>query len=231
MRPLIGITTYREKARWGVWDEVADVLHANYGFAVEAAGGIPVLLPAAGDVRALAADLIARIDGLIIAGGADVDPARYGADAHTRTSGWRAERDAWELALLEAAAAAALPVLGICRGMQVMAVQAGGILEQHTPDVVGHEGHGPGGDVFGDVAIEVVPGTALAALLAGPIRASCHHHQSVRSHPGLVPSAHADDGTLEAMEDPSKPFWMAVQWHPETGTDGRLFEALVAAAR
>lgn len=244
-RPLIGITTYRELASWGVWTERADVLHANYSAVVQEAGGIPVLLPAATQSSAAAsavdpaADVVAelavavvdRIDALIIAGGADVDPARYGAQVHERTASWRPERDAWELALLRAAADVDLPVLGICRGMQVMAVHAGGELEQHTPDVVGHEQHGPGGDVFGDVQVQVVAETAVAAILGDELPVCCHHHQSVRTHPGLVSSAYAADGTLEAVEDPQRSFWLGVQWHPETGTDLRLFEALVAAAR
>lgn len=230
MKPVIGITTYRENAHWGVWNEVADVLHSAYAQSVETSGGIAVLLPPTGDPVADATDVVARLDGLIISGGADVDPRRYGDEIHERTSGWREDRDAWDLALLDAAAAVDLPVLGICRGMQVMAVQAGGQLEQHVPDTVGNEAHSPGGDVFGDVGINLVDGTKLAGILGAGPSVHCHHHQSVRTHPGFIPAAHAEDGNLEAMENPDRPFWLAVQWHPETQPDAGLFKALIDAA-
>ncbi|NRQ49541.1 gamma-glutamyl-gamma-aminobutyrate hydrolase family protein [Aeromicrobium stalagmiti] len=225
-RPLIGISTYREQARWGVWDEFADVLPAGYARSIERAGGVPVLLPP-GDPSG-AASIVTRLDGLVIAGGADVDPARYGQAPHERTAAWREDRDAWELALL-GAAPSDLPVLGICRGMQVMAVHAGGTLVQHVPDVVGHEDHSPGGAKFGEVDVDVLPGTRLAAAIGAKGAVRCHHHQAVRDHPGFVPAARAADGTLEAMEDPSHRFRLAVQWHPETRDDAGLFAALVAA--
>lgn len=228
MKPLIGVTTYREQSRWGVWDEMADVLHAVYSFSIEAAGGVAVLLPPSDADAALS--VVTRVDGLVISGGADVDPWQYGAEPHERTTGWRLDRDTWELALLDAAWDARLPVLGICRGMQVMAVHGGGSLEQHVPDVVGHEGHSPGADEFGEIAIEVVAGTRLERALGPKGAVSCHHHQSVREHPGFVAAAHAADGTLEAIERDDRPFWMAVQWHPETREDAGLFRCLVDAA-
>lgn len=229
MTPLIGVTTYREQSRWGVWDEPADVLHALYSRSIEAAGGVAVLLPPGNPAGAPA--VVARLDALVIAGGADVDPHRYEADPHEQTAGWREDRDDWELALLDAAWAHGLPTLGICRGMQVMAVHAGGTLEQHVPDVVGHEEHSPGGPEFGEVSVDVTPGSRLAAAIGDRGEVACHHHQSVREHPGLVATAHAVDGTLEAMEHPDRPFWLAVQWHPETREDAGLFRALVQAAR
>ncbi len=227
MRPLIGISTYREQSRWGVWDEVADVLPAGYSRSIERAGGVPVLLPP-GDPDG-AASVVARLDGLVISGGADVEPSRYGAEPHERTAHWRDDRDAWELALL-ATAPAALPVLGICRGMQVMAVQAGGSLDQHVPDLVGGDAHSPGGAEFGLVAVDVLAGTRVAAAIGDHVSVRCHHHQAVRDHPGFVPAARAPDGTLEAMEDPAHPFRLAVQWHPETTDDDGLFRALAAAS-
>ncbi|QZY28314.1 gamma-glutamyl-gamma-aminobutyrate hydrolase family protein [Nocardioides coralli] len=227
--PLIGLTTYREQAAWGVWDQPADVLPTQYADAVLATGAVPVLLPPVDQTGA--ADLVvARLDGLVISGGADVDPARYDAAPHPRTAGWRPDRDAWELALLDAAAAVELPVLGVCRGMQVMAVHAGGELDQHTPDLVGHEQHSPGGDVFGPIDVATVAGTRVAGLLGERLTVSCHHHQSVRAHPGYTAAAHADDGTLEAMELPGERFWVAVQWHPETSADVGLLAGLVRAA-
>ena len=226
--PLIGLTTYREQCRWGVWDQKADVLPAEYATAVELAGGAPVLLPPSDPGRAAA--VVGRLDALVVSGGADVDPARYTQQPHRRTAGWRTDRDAWELALLDAAAETGLPVLGICRGMQVMAVHAGGALDQHTPDLVGHDRHSPGGDVFGDIDVDTVEGTQLRALIGDRHQVGCHHHQSVASHPGFEPAAYAADGTLEAMERRGGPFSLAVQWHPETREDAGLFRGLVAAA-
>jgi putative glutamine amidotransferase len=228
-RPVVGITTYREQSRWGVWDEVADVVHAAYTRSVGGAGGAVVLLPPADP--ATAADVIGRVDALVVAGGADVSPERYGAAPGPRTTGMRPDRDAWELALLDAAADRDLPTLMVCRGMQLEAARVGGVLDQHTPDVVGHEDHSPGGERYGDVAVSVVPGSRLAGLVGDEHVVRCHHHQSVRSHPGLVAVAHAADGTVEALEDPDRRFWVAVQWHPETQEDVGLFSGLVAAAR
>ncbi|MCW2764750.1 MAG: peptidase [Nocardioides sp.] len=227
--PVIGLTTYREDAAWGVWEQPADLLPTQYAAAVEATGGLPLLLPTLGQPGA-ADTVVSRLDGLVISGGADVDPGRYGAEPHERTAGWRPDRDAWELALLDAAAAAGLPVLGVCRGMQLMAVHAGGELDQHTPDLVDHEEHSPGGDAFGAVAVTTVAGTVVSGLVGESVSVNCHHHQSVRSHPGFVSAAHAADGTLEAMEAPGGRFCVAVQWHPETAADVGLLAGLVRAA-
>ena len=227
--PVVGVTTYREQARWGVWDEVADLLHTAYAQALEAAGAAVVLLPP-GD-PGTAATVTGRIDALVVAGGADVDPERYDAAPHPRTGGVRPDRDAWELALLDEAARRDLPTLMICRGMQLEAARIGGALDQHTPEVVGHDEHSPGGDVYGEVAVTTVSGTTVAGLIGDDLIVRCHHHQSVRTHPGLVAAAHASDGTVEALEHPERRFWVAVQWHPETQGDIGLFRGLVAAAR
>lgn len=228
--PVIGLSTYRETARWGVWDTSADLLPTDYARSIERAGGIAVLLPPMIDAAAAAA-VVGRLDGVVVTGGADLDPNRYGAAAHPRTSGWRPDRDGWELALLEAAYAAGLPVLGICRGMQVMAVHAGGSLEQHVPDRVGHDEHSPGGPRYGRTRVEIVAGSLLQRLIGDRALAPCHHHQAVRAHPGFVAAAHAGDGTLEAMEAPGPEFRLAVQWHPETAPDAGLFRGLVQACR
>jgi putative glutamine amidotransferase len=227
--PLIGLTTYREEAAWGVWRQRADVLPTQYAAAVESTGGVPVLLPPVAQPGAADA-VVARLDGLVISGGADVEPERYGEEAHPRTAGWRADRDAWEIALLDAADAVGLPVLGVCRGMQVMAVRAGGALDQHVPDLVGHERHSPGGDEFGAVSVRTLPGTRLAVLVGDELAVSCHHHQSVRTHPGFDAVARAADGSLEAMEAPGDRFCVGVQWHPETAADVGLLAGLVRAA-
>lgn len=228
--PIIGLSTYREPAQWGAWDQSADMLPSEYALAVEVAGGIPVLLPPTEPYEAAARTVLSRLDGLVISGGADVDPGRYDEPALTTTGVPRIDRDSWELALLDAAAASDIPVLGICRGMQVMAVHAGGHLDQHVPDVVGHERHNPGADQYGTTPIAVLPGSRLAGLVGEGVAVSCHHHQSVHDHPGFAAVAWADDGLLEAIEDPSHPFRLAIQWHPEHDPDAGLFAGLVAAA-
>ena len=163
MHPVIGISAARETSQWGVWDEVADVLPASYSQSVERAGGAPVLLPPS--APRVAASVVRRLDGLVIAGGPDVQPVRYGERPHERTIGWREDRDAWELALLDEAARINLPVLGICRGMQLMAVHAGGVLEQHVPDRVGSQQHSPGGNSYGDIAVDIVVASRLARAI------------------------------------------------------------------
>ncbi|NYI72653.1 putative glutamine amidotransferase [Naumannella cuiyingiana] len=224
--PVIGLTSYREPTRWGAWHEVADLLTGNYSATVTKAGAIPVLLPASDPT------VLDRLDGLVISGGPDVDPARYAARPHPRAGEPRTVRDAWELDLLDGAAARGMPVLGVCRGMQVMAVHAGGSLDQHVPDLVGHERHSPGPDAFGDTEVVIDAGSRLAEVL-GETRTivSCHHHQSVAAHPGLNPVARAADGLLEAIEHPDREFWLGIQWHPEHREEDALFRGLAAAAR
>lgn len=230
-RPLIGLSTYREQARWGAWDQSADLLPTVYAHAIEAAGGVPLLLPPTKPYDEAAPAAVARLDGLVISGGADVSPARYGEKPHERTTRWRDDRDAWELALLDAAAETPqLPLLGVCRGMQVMAVHAGGALDQHVPDLVGHDRHNPGPDAYGETSVSVAPGSRLASMVQTSLTVHCHHHQSVREHPGFTPVAWADDGLLEAMEAPGERLSIAVQWHPEMVADVGLFRALVGAA-
>jgi putative glutamine amidotransferase len=229
-RPIIGLSTYRERAQWGAWDQSADMLPSEYAVAIEVAGGIPVLLPPTEPYDVAAREVLSRLDGLVISGGADVDPARYDEPALATTGVPRIDRDAWELALLDAAATSDIPVLGICRGMQVMAVHAGGHLDQHVPDVVDHDRHNPGGDQYGTTPVRVQSGSHLSALVGDEVPVSCHHHQAVRDHPGFAAVAWADDGLLEAIEDPAHRFRLAVQWHPEVDPDRGLFAALVAAA-
>ncbi len=229
-RPLIGITTYRQPATWGRWHEVdATLLPAAYTEAVRAGGGTPLLIPPLGPADSAAA-IVARLDGLLLSGGSDVNPSYYGADPHPATAGWRDDRDVSEMALVHAADDIGLPLLGICRGMQIMAVAAGGSLIQHVPDVVGSDEHSPGPDVYGAVEVGIKPGTRLAGILGQRVAVACHHHQAVAEHPGFDSVASADDGLLEAIETPGERFRLAVQWHPETQTDRRLFAALAAAA-
>ncbi|MCW2849569.1 MAG: gamma-glutamyl-gamma-aminobutyrate hydrolase family protein [Marmoricola sp.] len=231
MKPLIGLTSYRESATWGVWSDLrCDLLPSSYADMVVRSGGVPVLLPPASDDPDAALAVVERLDGLVISGGADVDPAQYGEDRQERTVVVRPDRDAWELALLTSAAAANLPTLGVCRGMQVMAVAAGGTIDQHTPATVGHEGHNPRPGVYGETEVRVGDDSELHGILGPSLTVHCHHHQSVRSHPGYVATAWAVDGSLEAMEATGTRFCLGVQWHPEAGRDQRLFDALVAAS-
>jgi putative glutamine amidotransferase len=238
--PVIGVTTYREDARWGVWAQRADVLHVDYADAVVRAGAVPVLLPPAaaapdrdeGSLRRAAATAVRRVDGLVVSGGADVDPSLYGEEPHPHTGPARVDRDAWELALLQAAETAGLPTLAVCRGMQLMVVAAGGTLHQHLPDVVGDARHSPGGDVFGDHVVTTDQDTLVRRIEGERVLVHCHHHQAVRHHPGFVVSARSEDGCVEAVEseDAGDRFALGVQWHPEVNRDQRLFDALVVAA-
>ena len=230
-RPIIGITCYVEEAMRGVWQSMPHaLLPHNYVVQVERAGGIAVLIPPrvdADDEMALA--IVSRLDGLILAGGADVDPGRYAAHPHPSVQTARPDRDALELALATVARERDTPVLGICRGMQVMAVAAGGTLDQHLPDLVGHDEHSPAPGVYGSHSVRTVEGTTVSALLGQEVVIPSYHHQSVSSHPGYLAAAWAPDGTLEAMEHRASRFRLAVQWHPEAGHDGRLFDALIRA--
>lgn len=231
VRPVIGITCYVEPATRGDWTEVPSALlpHA-YVSQVERAGGIALLIPPRADADvALARVLLSRLDGLILAGGADVEPHRYAARPHPRVQQGRPDRDAFELALAKQSDVRGLPVLGICRGMQVMAVAAGGVLEQHLPDRVGHHEHSPGPGTYGSHPVDIRPDSRVGALLGSHAVIPSSHHQSVLTHPGYVACAWAADGTIEAMERPGAPFRLAVQWHPEVGTDPRLFVAFVEA--
>jgi putative glutamine amidotransferase len=227
MRPLIGISTYREQARWGFWDVPAVLLPASYADAVSTAGGEPVLLP----TGSVTADVVARLDGLVLAGGADVDPARYGEEPGEHTTVTRPDRDASEVAVLQTALDRDLPLLAICRGMQLLNVVLGGTLVQHLPDVPGTEPHQLGLGLYAERKIRTAPGTALDALIGPTPTVNCHHHQALdRIASALTPSAWADDGVVEGVEAEDRRFCLAVQWHPETSEDRRLFSGLVAAA-
>ncbi|MEU0742013.1 gamma-glutamyl-gamma-aminobutyrate hydrolase family protein [Streptomyces sp. NPDC006134] len=223
-RPLIGVSTYLESGtRWGVWELEAALLPAGYPRLVQRAGGLAAMLPPDAPEHAGAA--VARLDGLVIAGGPDVEPARYGAVPDPRTGPPDRARDAWELALIDAALARDVPLLGICRGMQLLNVALGGTLVQHL------DGHAETPGVFGRHPVVPVPGTRYAAVVPEEISVPVFHHQAVdRLGAGLVASAHAADGTVEAVELPSGPWVLGVQWHPEMGEDVRVMRALVEAA-
>jgi putative glutamine amidotransferase len=228
MRPVIGITSYVEQARWGVWDVPAAVLPFRYVERVEAAGGTPVLLPPS---AAVDAEVLGRLDAVVFAGGADLDPALYGADPHPETAGLRPERDAAEVPLMRAALDRDLPLLGICRGMQVLSVVSGGTLVQHLPDTVGHERHRPAPGVYGMHDVRLAPGSLAHRLLGDRVTVPSYHHQGLDSAGSLAVTGWADDESPEVVEDPSRRFALGVLWHPEASEDLRLFEALVGAAR
>jgi putative glutamine amidotransferase len=230
-RPVIGITCYVEEAVRGVWASMPHaLLPYEYVTKIEAAGGIAVLIPPRADADLqMARSVISRLDGLMLAGGVDVEPRRYAAQPHPSIQEARPDRDAFELALAEVTREWDTPVLGVCRGMQVMAVAAGGTLEQHLPDLVGHDEHSPAPGAYGTHPVRTVEGTTVSALLGHEVVVPSYHHQSVSRHPDYTPSAWAPDGTLEAMERPGSRFRLAVQWHPEAGPDDRLFEAFVEA--
>lgn len=234
-KPVIGLTTYKQRAQTGVWDTTAAYLPAVYFEAVQKAGGIPVLLPP----QPVDAETVERVldglDGVIITGGGDVDPARYGQEAHAETDAPRAERDDFEDALLAGAIGRELPFLGICRGMQLLNVQRGGTLHQHLPDVVRSDRYRLGGGEFAVNEVAIEPGTAVESLLgAEPLEVKSYHHQGVDAvGDGLRVAARTDDGLVQAVELEGVPFGVAVQWHPEedAAEDARLFAGLVEAAR
>ncbi|WP_179272626.1 gamma-glutamyl-gamma-aminobutyrate hydrolase family protein [Streptomyces sp. XY006] len=221
---MIGVSTYLESgARWGVWELEAALLPVGYPRLVQRAGGLAAMLPP--DDPQQAAGAVARLDGLVIAGGPDVEPVRYGAEREPRTGPPAPERDAWELALIDAALAAGVPLLGICRGMQLLNVALGGTLVQHL------DGHAEVVGVFGGHPVKPVPGTLYAGIVPEETSVPTYHHQAVdRLGEGLVPSAYAADGTVEALELPTPGWVLGVQWHPEMGDDVRVMRALVEAA-
>lgn len=233
MRPVVGLTTYLDRARTGVWDTRASFLPANYFAGVTAAGGIAVLLPPQPVDTDIAARVLDSLDGLVFTGGKDIAPDAYGQPAHPHTDEPGRDRDTWEFALLAEALHRGLPVLGICRGAQLLNVALGGTLHQHLPEVLGRDRHRAGEAVFSSLAVRTVAGTRLAALLGDTCQVCCYHHQAIAElGDGLTVSARDDDGVIEAVELPGDAFALAVQWHPEESLhDLRLFSAIVAAAR
>ena len=227
MRPIIGITTYVEPASWGVWQDVeATLVPSAYAEVVTLAGGRAVLLPP----DDLDAEVVRVLDGLVLAGGADLGPELYGARPEPLTDA-RPARDSAELLLTRAALDAGLPVLGVCRGMQVLVVAAGGRLHQHLPDVLGHEKHRPAPGVFGTQQVRLTAGSRIAALLGDDAEINCYHHQGVADPGRLTVTGRTGDGLAEAVEDPARGFALGVQWHPEISRDIRLFSGLISATQ
>ena len=228
-RPLIGITTYVVPAKFGYWDTDSALVPAHYVSAVERSGGRALLVPPSEDGLGETLD---ALDGLIFSGGSDLDPEHYGQEPHPETYALAPHRDRAELALLREALERDKPVHAICLGSQVLNVARGGDLLQHLPDVVGDEKHKHTPGTFSDHDVVLEEGTRLAELLPSRTPVKSHHHQGFgRLGEGLRVSAHAEDGTIEAVEDPSRSFAIGVLWHPEAGDDAALFEALVEQAR
>jgi putative glutamine amidotransferase len=226
-KPVVGVTSYPTTASWGVWTLPALVLAESYLESLLAAGAAPLVI----SVGVTPADILSRLDAVVLIGGPDVNPARYGEARDPNTQPSDPQRDELEIALALETVRAGLPLLAICRGAQVLNVARGGSLIQHLPDRVGHESHSPAPGVYGTTKVTVSENSRVShALGAEQIAVACYHHQAVdRLGAGLVASAHAPDGTVEAIEDPGARFCLGVQWHPEVGDDPSLFEALVAA--
>ncbi|WP_030231532.1 gamma-glutamyl-gamma-aminobutyrate hydrolase family protein [Streptomyces sp. NRRL S-350] len=225
-RPLVGITSYQDDAAWSVWNQRASLVPQTYVDAIARAGGTPVLLP---PQPGGTDHLVDVLDALVLAGGPDIDPARYAATADPRTGPPHPARDDWESRLLRAALARDLPVLGVCRGMQMLNVELGGTLRQHLPD----GSHQTAPARFVRHRVGLVDGSRLAAVLGPSTEVSCYHHQAVdRLGTGLRATAWGADGTVEALELAGRSFAVGVQWHPETDPDDpRLFQALLTASR
>ena len=227
-RPIVGITTYLTSARFGVWEENSALIPAAYVRAIEAAGGRALLVPPSLEGIDETLD---RLDGLLFSGGSDLDPDLYGQEVHPETNGVVPERDRAELALLSAALERDMPVLAVCRGSQILNVALGGDLVQHLPDVVGDDKHKHTPGAFSDHDVDLVPGTRVQQILGDHTPVKSHHNQGYgQLGEGLREAARADDGTVEALEDPTRRFAVGVLWHPEAGEDFALFEELVSEA-
>ena len=232
--PLIGLTTYLTPGQMTIYDGELAVLPAQYVEAITRAGGIALLLPPQRVTDSEAASIIGRLDGLLVTGGADINPARYGQDKNPHTQDSEDLRDGFEDALLTQALKAGLPVLGICRGAQMLNVHLGGTLHQHLPEVVGHDRYRVGDGVFHPEEMTLTIGTRLHELFGGDatVRGHVYHHQAIDTvAPSLRVSAHGFDGTIQGVERPGDGFCVAVQWHPEENlSDIRVFSGLIEAA-
>ena len=227
--PRIGVTTYQEDASWRGWHRRASLTPRDFLDPLAAAGALPLLLPPDGG-PAEAVDLAGLLDGLLLVGGPDLDPARYGRPRQPGTTGVQSDRDAWELALVGAALDADLPVLGVCRGMQVLNVALGGTLRQDLAD----PDHQPAGSRFGTTEVRMAADLLPGALLGPAATVACYHHQAVdRLGVGLAATGWSADGTVESLQAPDRAFAVGIQWHPEVRPAVRapVFAALVAAAR
>ena len=233
-RPVIGICSAIESARWGAWEVLCNLSPRTYSLAVQRAGGIALLLPPDDGVAEAPDQVLDLLDGLVLAGGSDVDAGTYGARPHAETKGTRPERDRFELALGHRALERDMPLLGVCRGMQMLNVVRGGTIDQHLPDSVGHEDHRHTPGVFSDHEVRLDPGSRVAEVVGVERTAvKSHHHQGIEElGEGVVASGWGDDDeVVEAIEVPDRRFALGVLWHPEEDEQSRVIGALVDQAR
>jgi putative glutamine amidotransferase len=235
-RPVVGLCTALERARWSVWDQEAALLSRSYLTAVQEAGGLALMLPPDPHAQEDPDEWLDLLDGLILAGGADVDPAAYGAERDRHTIGTVPERDAFEIALALRAMERDMPLLGICRGMQVMNVARGGTLIQHLPDDKGHEDHRRALGTFenADHDVRLQEDSVVRRLTGERLHGTkSHHHQGVDDvGEGFEVTGWATvDDLPEVIEDPSRRFAVGVQWHPEVDPTSPLVAGLVEQAR
>ncbi|ARZ72190.1 glutamine amidotransferase [Streptomyces albireticuli] len=229
-KPTVGITTYQEDASWRGWHRHASLVPTDFVAAVTAAGGVPVLLPPSG-AEPEAASVMAGLDGLLLVGGADIDPARYRAEPGPWTGVLAPERDIWESALLRLALEGDRAVLGVCRGMQLMNVLYGGTLLAHLPDRVGNDDHMPSEPVFSSTRLTLRPDALPGTLLGAEYDLPCFHHQAVDTlGAGVVATGWSADGVVETLTVPDARFALGIQGHPEVGPCRPVFGAFVAAA-
>jgi putative glutamine amidotransferase len=233
-RPLIGVCAAIEPASFGVWkDEPATLLPLSYSRAIHGAGAMMAMLPPDRRAAEDPEELLDRIDALVLGGGADIDPEGQGVEAHPETVGTNPDRDRFEIALARGALERGMPLLGVCRGMQVLNVACGGTLDQHIPERLGHDIHRPVPGSWAEHDVRLAPGS-LAASAAGTdsLTVKSHHHQGVdRIAENLTASAWAtDDESVEAIESPDVGFVLGVLWHPEEDAEDRVIPALIERA-
>jgi putative glutamine amidotransferase len=231
---VIGICSATEVVRWRTWEVLCNISPRVYSDAVQDAGGLAIVLPPDDESAESPDETLDLLDGLVLAGGSDVDPATYGARPHPETEGTWPERDRFELALAHRALERDIPLLGICRGLQMLNVALGGTIDQHLPDALGHERHRDVPGVFSDHEVRLEPGSLAARAVGGETTGvKSHHHQGLAElGEGLVVTGRsADDDLVEAVELPDRDFVLGVLWHPEEDQRSKVIGALVEQAR